>query len=75
MNKKSLLDIFASPRQLLSANEAAEYLGVVPGSLAVWRSTGRYALPWVAVGRLVKYRLQDLDLWLASRTRASGATA
>ncbi|MFQ2613048.1 hypothetical protein ACK3ZS_19930 [Aeromonas caviae] len=37
-------------------------------TLAVWRSTGRYNLPYLKVGRLVKYRISDLAEFLASRT-------
>jgi excisionase family DNA binding protein len=55
-------------RSLLTRREAAEYLGVRPGTLAVWHCTGRYRLPVVKVGRAVRYRLADLDAWLAART-------
>lgn len=60
---------------LLDEKQAAAILDVTPGTLSVWRSSGRYALPFVKVGRKVRYRLTDLNLWLAKRTRASGATA
>ena len=54
--------------QLLTRNAAAEYIGVKPQTLAVWATTGRYNLPVVHVGRLVRYRREDLDAFLASRT-------
>lgn len=60
--------------QMLDEKQAAEKLDVTPGTLSVWRSTGRYALPFVKVGRKVRYRLTDLDLWLEKRTRANGTT-
>lgn len=53
---------------LLQPKQAAEYLGVSPGTLEVWRSTKRYPLPFIKVGRLVKYRQSDLDAFLESRT-------
>lgn len=63
---------FVLPRNnqsnLLTNEEAAEYLGVASNSLAVWRTTKRYAIPYVKVGRLVKYRIADLDAFLESRT-------
>lgn len=59
---------------LVGEKEAAEILGVTPGTLQVWRSTGRYAIPFVKVGRLVKYRTSNLQSWIESRTRVSGAT-
>lgn len=62
-------------RDLLDEKQAAEFLGVAPGTLSVWRSRGRYQVPFVKVGHLVRYRRGDLDAWLESRTRANGATA
>ncbi len=56
------------PSNLLAAAEAADYLGVQPQTLAAWRSAGRYGLPFVKVGRLVKYRQSDLDEFLAKNT-------
>lgn len=53
---------------LLTPGEAAAYLGVEQQTLAVWRTTGRYSLPAVRVGRLVRYRRSDLDAFLAART-------
>jgi len=52
---------------LLTRNQAAEYLGVKVGTLAVWQSSRRYHLPVVKVGRLIRYLKSDLDQWLASR--------
>jgi len=43
--------------ELLTRREAAEYLGVAAQTLAIWQVTGRYRLPLVKVGKLVKYRL------------------
>lgn len=61
--------------ELVDEKQAAGILGVTPGTLQVWRSTGRYAIPFLKVGRLVKYRRSALEAWLESRTRSSGATA
>jgi excisionase family DNA binding protein len=61
-------------RELLDEKAAAEFLDIAPGTLSVWRSTGRYRIPFVKVGRRVRYRRADLEAWLASRTRTNGAT-
>ena len=60
---------------LLAPSQAAQHLNVTTGTLAVWRSTGRYPIPFIKVGRSVKYRLDDLNAWIESRTQANGATA
>jgi hypothetical protein len=41
---------------LLCEVDAANFLGVQPTTLQVWRSTKRYPLPFIKVGRLVRYR-------------------
>jgi excisionase family DNA binding protein len=46
--------------------QAAVYLGLSEGTLAVWASTGRYQLPFVKVGRKVFYRQSDLDAFIES---------
>ncbi len=53
---------------LLTNDEAAAYIGVTPRTLEVWRSTKRYPIPYLKVGRLVKYRQESLDRFLLSRT-------
>ncbi len=57
-----------NPPVSVSEKLAAEVLELKPTTLAVWRSTGRYNLPYLKVGRLVKYRLSDLAEFLARRT-------
>ena len=68
----------ASPSELLTTltenvvlftnDQAAKYIGVTPGTMEVWRSTKRHIIPYIKVGRLVKYRKQALDTYLTSRT-------
>ena len=55
-------------RQLLSPEEVASLLGVTRATLAVWRSTARYPLPFVRVGRRVMYRPEDVEQFIQSRT-------
>lgn len=43
---------------------AAQELGVSVRTLSAWRSSGRYTLPYVKVGRLVRYRQEDVRAWL-----------
>lgn len=55
-------------QQLLDDTQAAAFIQVSPQTLPVWRSTGRYAIPYIKVGRKVRYRIEDLRAWLDSRT-------
>ena len=61
-------------KNLMTTDESAVYLSVEPGTLAVWRSTGRYQLPFIKTGRLVRYSKNALDAWLEARTCKSGST-
>lgn len=61
MSENSLATIFKSQSNLLTNEESASYLGVAPNSLSVWQTTKRYALPYIKVDMLVKYRQTDLD--------------
>lgn len=49
---------------LLSRKEAAAYLGVAEQTLAIWKWSGRHKLRCVKIGRLCKYRQQDLDAFI-----------
>lgn len=71
----SIQQLTAAVADLVDEHEAALILSVRPSTLSVWRSTGRYRLPFLKVGRKVRYRRSDLAAWLESRTRESGATA
>ncbi len=51
---------------LLSRGQAAKFLGVQTSTLAVWACTKRYNLAFIRVGRLCKYRLTDLESFIAS---------
>ena len=58
-------------KKLLTPDQAADLLGVKTQTLAVWRAAKRYDLPFVRVGNCIRYRLADLEAWLASRTVGS----
>ncbi|WP_074719591.1 helix-turn-helix domain-containing protein [Nitrosomonas ureae] len=58
---------------LFTPKEASEYLGVSNDTLSVWRCVGRYNIPFIKVGRLVKYRKSSLDAFLDRRTHGREA--
>ena len=53
---------------LLTEQEAASILDVEPASLAVFRCTGRHKIPYIKIGRNVRYRRSDLEAWLTRNT-------
>jgi excisionase family DNA binding protein len=62
-----------NPNELLTDEQAAALLGVKPQTLAAWRMSGRYGLPFLKIGRLVRYRRGDLERWLESRRTGAPA--
>lgn len=58
---------------LLSREEAAEFLGVKKQTLAKWVSLGNFDLPCVKVGRLVRYRLADLESFVDRHTLSANS--
>ncbi len=55
--------------KLLSTDQTSDFLGITKDTLAVWRTTKRYPIPYIKVGHLIKYKLSDLERWLDSRTK------
>jgi excisionase family DNA binding protein len=53
---------------LLTPEAAAKFLGIRKQTLAVWRCTQRVNLPYVKVGRLVRYRRSTLQDYLERQT-------
>ncbi|MFT6259207.1 MAG: excisionase family DNA binding protein [Rickettsiales bacterium] len=58
-----------SSNQLLTRKEAAEVLGCKENTLAVWATNKRYNLPFYKIGRLVKYKLSDLENFVLNNQR------
>lgn len=56
---------------MLSDREAAVYLGVSENTLPAWRCTKRVQIPYVKIGRAIRYRRADLDAFIAANTVAA----
>ena len=54
-------------QNLLTPQDVADRLGVSTTTLATWRCTKRYPLTYVKVGRLVRYRADDVDAFEIAR--------
>ena len=50
--------------KLLTPIETSAMLGLSVETLNVWRATNRYKLPYVKVGRLVRYRPDDVTAFI-----------
>lgn len=50
-------------KRMISPKQAAETFGLNEGTLANWRSQKR-GPKYYKVGRLVKYRLEDVEAWV-----------
>ncbi|MBA2655292.1 MAG: helix-turn-helix domain-containing protein [Gammaproteobacteria bacterium] len=66
MNSSTAIN--SSLNKLLTPQQTAEILGVSTGTLDVWRCTGRYSLPYVRVGKLIRYNVHDINAFIARRT-------
>jgi len=64
------LDVYKlEATRLLTEDQTAAILEVSPGTLSVWRSTGRYNLPFLKIGRKVRYRAGDVRQFMESRLK------
>lgn len=54
--------------KLLSSKETARILGLSSRTLDVWRCNGKIHIPFVKIGRSVKYRLSDIESYIQQQT-------
>lgn len=54
--------------EFLTSEALAKELDVPEQTLKNWRSNGRYNLPFIKLGRSVRYRREDVDRFLSERT-------
>jgi hypothetical protein len=52
--------------ELLTTRQVAWLLSLAPGTLASWRCRRRPGLPWVRLGRSVRYRRTDVQLLIST---------
>lgn len=75
MTTEAIAQIVGRNGDLLTEKQVADLLDLSPGTLSVWRTTGRHGLPFIKVGRAVRYSRRAVEAWLEARTRTTGATA
>jgi hypothetical protein len=59
-------------QKLVSEKEACKILDCRPNTLAVWRTNKRYNLPFYKIGRLVKYKISDLEEFIQEGRKGGG---
>ena len=52
-------------KRLIDIKELSEYIGITEGIACVWVCHKK--IPYVKVGRLVKFDLRDIDTWVDKR--------
>jgi hypothetical protein len=57
---------------LMSEVEVAHFLNLRPNTLAHWRLTKLQPLPFIRIGRTIRYRLEDVERFLQQRQVAEG---
>lgn len=55
----------SNPVRLLNISEVAQVLGVTPKTIYSWVHTRQ--IPYVKVGRLVKFDRKDIEAWIQAR--------
>ena len=56
---------------LLTPRDVARQLAVSEETLTTWRCTRRQHIPFVKVGRLVRYKREDVSAYIAERLQAA----
>lgn len=54
--------------ELLTTEQASEFLSIPTQTLVNWRFNQRYPLPYVKVGKLVRYKKSDLIEFISQHT-------
>ena len=70
MSEANAVAVHETPAdRLRSCEYAAEFLATTPGTLAGWRCTRVVEIPYVKLGKAVRYRQSDLDAFVAANLR------
>ena len=76
MEHQARLDAFPhtlTNNKLISAGQTAEILGLKESTLAQFRWRGDKRLPWVKLGKTIRYKLSDIEEFIERSTIGKGA--
>lgn len=65
--QNAAMPAISTDKPYLTPKEVSQAINVSVGTLAVWRATKIYSLPYVKVGSKVLYPVYGLNQWLSSR--------
>lgn len=54
---------------IVNTDEASQLLRTPAKTLVKWRSTGQGNIPFIKIGRNVRYRTADLRAWIEAHTQ------
>jgi hypothetical protein len=61
------------PDDLLTPEQASALLHAAPSTLATWRCTQRYTLPYIKIGSKVRYERRAIVAFKMARTKLGSA--
>jgi excisionase family DNA binding protein len=64
-----------NPEPLVDLTAVADFLGISGASIRKWRERGAMPFPVYAVGRALRFRLSEVDRWVASTAHSNAAEA
>jgi excisionase family DNA binding protein len=67
VDRESPLQQSVTKNELLTTAQVAEILGLSEGTLTTWRCTKRYDVPYLKLGRHVRYKRGDVETWVRSQ--------
>ena len=67
-NPNAVLTVISTNKPYLTPKEVSDTINISVGTLAVWRTTKKYEIPYLKVGGKVLYPVSGLNQWLSSRT-------
>jgi excisionase family DNA binding protein len=71
LDKESPPQPSVTKNELLTTAQMAEVLGLSKDTLTTWRCTKRYDVPYLKLGRHVRYKRSDVEAWVRSQRQGT----
>ena len=63
------MEIINKQEALINRQQAAAMLGCKATTLAIWKCTNRHALPYIKIGKNIRYRVSDIKDFIEKNAR------